>query len=231
MMNYSLVENRLTEEPDDYMARTVSLTTKKRSDLVKDITGPGSILKETECNAVINNYWKKIIDYVGQGALYRDEHIGVRIDIVGVFMGEDDRFDPERHELKLSIIPSNELKNALSNVSLTKVKAEKTVPEIDQVYDWGSNTTNQVLTPNDTIEISGDNLKVYEDGSEQGVFFINNGNGAEVKASVIRTNEPMTLSLRVPALESGQYRIEVRNTARNAKTMRIGMSPVSFTVA
>ncbi len=99
------------------------------------------------------------------------------------------------------------------------------------MYDWGSNTTNQVLTPNDTIEISGDNLKVYEDGSEQGVFFINNGNGAEVKAAVIRTNEPMTLSLRVPALESGQYRIEVRNIARNAKTMRIGMSPVSFTVA
>jgi len=128
MMNYTLYKNKLTADVEDYyMARLVNVSTMNREDLVAQITGPGSILKETECNAVIADYWKQIIQFSSNGTFYKDDYINIRLDVVGVFMDENDRFDPERHELKRTIHPSAELKGALTNIPLQYTKTRENI--------------------------------------------------------------------------------------------------------
>ncbi len=230
-MDYTLYENKLTADiADDFVARVVNTETKNREDVIAEITGPGSILKKTECNAVIENYWEKIISSVETGAYYRDEHVSVRIDILGTFLGENDRFDAERHQLNITLHPTAKMNAVLPNIPLTYVKPEKIVPKIETVFDWGSASTNQNLTPNDTLEIKGTDLKVYSEYEEQGIYFLNVGDGTETKAETIRTNEPKTLTLRVPALTAGTYRIEVRNAFWKGTNLRVGITNFALTV-
>ncbi len=230
-MEYTLYENKLTTEiDDDYVARLVNVETKTREDVVAEITGPGSILKSTECNAVLTAYWEKIASMVQNGAYYRDKYLTIRMNVVGSFMGENDRFDADRHELKVNIHPLQAMNDSIIGMSLQYVKPELVLPILEDVYDWGSNTTNQKLTPNDTLEISGENLKVYTEDDNQGIYFLNVGDGSETKAELVRTSTPKTLTLRVPTISAGSYRIEVRNAGRNSSNLRVGISNFALTV-
>ena len=230
-MDYTTIENKLTKDnPNDFMGKVVNNVIKNEDDLVIDLTKPGSILKETEVRAVKKDIWKNIIGYISEGFIYRDEYISIRLDISGVFEGEGDRFDHNRHAINLTIVPGKELKEAVKNIKPRYVKANNKLPEVEDVYDWGSNTNNNELTPGDTLEISGNELKIYTEPEGQGVFFINKSTGEETVATRLRTNEPKSLSLRVPDLEAGTYRIEIRNTTKRGKTIRTGLTPAEFTV-
>ena len=229
-MKYSLYENRLTTDVDnDFIARPVDFKINSREQLVKDITGPGSILKPTETNASIDAYWNNILNYIRRGEGYRDQYVTVKLEMGGVYITTNDRFDRDRHSLVVNLIPSSILTDASQEVKPEYVKAEPNVPVVDEVYDWMSDSTNTSLTPNGVLMIKGSALKIHEEPDE-GVFFINQSNGAEVKADAPRDNEPQTLRLIVPALDPGEYRIEIRNTTRNGQTLRIGLFEPRLTV-
>lgn len=157
-------------------------------------------------------------------------HISVNLDIAGVFEDENDRFDPLRHSINVSIVPCNEFKAVAQNIKPTYVEPNKEVPVIQKVYDWGTEKTDEFLTPGAALEIEGKALKIYEEIDGQEVFFINKADGVETKASMPKLNEPKKLSLKVPALNPGEYRIEIRNTTRNGKSLRIGISTIYYTV-
>jgi hypothetical protein len=47
----------------------------------------------------------------------------------------------------------------------------------------------------------------------------------------LRTNEPNKLTLMVPQLSKGSYRIEIRNTTRQGKDLRVGTYYNAFEVS
>ena len=95
---------------------------------------------------------------------------------------------------------------------------------------WGSDTHNATLTPEATLEVQGEQLKICDNLEEEGVFFVNQANDSEVKAERVRTNEPKTLTLMVPKLRAGRYRLEVRNTCYDGKILRVGVFTPMLTV-
>lgn len=231
MYFYTLLNNKLTKDnPDDCMAKSVNSVIKTEEDLFKSLTAPGSILKDVEVKAVKSEIWKTIISFLEEGYGYRDEYISIRLDISGKFEDKEDRFDPNRHEVNISIVPGKSLKKACKEIKPQFVKATAVKPEIENVYDWISDTSDDILTPEGTLEITGEELKIYTEPAGQGVFFINKSNGQETVAAMPRINEPKMLSLRIPELVAGTYRIEIRNSARKVKTLRVGTIPIEFTV-
>ncbi len=119
---------------------------------------------------------------------------------------------------------------AVADVTLRKVDARSTQPVIKSVHDWGSDTQNAEITAGATLEVQGEQLRMYGNLEEEGVFFVNQANDSEVKAEFVRTNEPQTLTLKVPKLKVGRYRLEVRNTRFDGKTLRIGVFTPVLTV-
>jgi hypothetical protein len=231
-LKYILLDNKLTKDiEDDFVASPVDVKVRSYPDLEKDITGPGSILKPTESRAVVQNYWGGIAKILANGDGYRDEYITVKLNMSGSYIGSKDRFDRNRHSIVVSLQPGNLLKEAATKVVPEYVKAAVNVPYIETVYDWGSDTTNQKLTPGATLEIKGQDLKIYDHVDGQGVFFISQANGQETKAIRMRTNEPITLTLMVPQLSQGSYRIEIRNTTRQGKDLRVGAYYNAFEVS
>lgn len=233
MLNYSLYDNNFTaDDPEDRLARPVDVKMNTRNDLIRDITGPGSILKPTESDAVIDNYWRKITDYISQGEGYSDDYLSIRFAISGTFQNDDDQFDSARHSLIVSALLKSAVTGVAEEVPLRKVDGRRIMPEIDSVYDWGSETNDQMLTPGDVLEISGNYLKIHDNlGEEEGVFFVSQSDDAEIHAEKFRTNEPKTLTLRIPeTLTAGGWRLEVRNTSRNSNRLRTGIFAPVLTV-
>ena len=231
MLDFALYSNEFTpDDPDDQLARPVNVVTRDREELVASATRKGSILKPTEVRAVIDSYWEGIADIVRAGEVYSDQFISTRFDISGVFRDQDDRFDPSRHTLTVTVKVKEAVTSAAAEVALRKVDARTTQPVIKSVYDWGSDTHNATLTPEATLEVQGEQLRMYGNLEEEGVFFVNQANDSEVKAERVRTNEPKTLTLMVPKLRAGRYRLEVRNTRHDGKTLRIGVFTPVLTV-
>ncbi|MCW9708465.1 DUF4469 domain-containing protein [Fodinibius salsisoli] len=232
MLHYCLYENPFTpDDPDSRLARPLDVTMNTREDLIEDITAPGSILKPTETNAVIDNYWQRIIHYLREGEAYADEYIRTRFGISGRFRGDDDQFDPDRHEVLISVVPKGTVTEVAVDISLLKQAAGGVGPEIDEVNDWASDTSDDPLTPGDVLEVTGNNLKIYNNIEDEGVFFVHESGDDEMEVAQIHTNEPKTLTLRLPEeLAPGSYRLEVRNTPRNGNQLRSSMFTPLLTV-
>ncbi|SHK17023.1 protein of unknown function [Reichenbachiella agariperforans] len=231
-LNYSLYENKLTKDVDnDYIARPVNNVIRDRQALIDVITGPGSILKPTETTASIDAYWNTIIGFIEKGENYRDDFITVKFEMGGVYITLDDRFDRDRHSLVVNLVPGSALSKAAAAVRPTYKKTQEVAPNIETVYDWASDSTNELLSSEGIVEISGEDLKLYGTHDEEGIFFINQANGSEVKAEKVRTNLPSELSLQAPVLEAGEYRMEIRNTTRKGKSLRVGIFAQKFTVS
>ena len=77
MLKYALYRNHLTEGENDFSAIPLSLTNKKIEDIIAQITKPGSILKQTECVAVIHDFFRAIKADGGHDVFFYEFVIGI----------------------------------------------------------------------------------------------------------------------------------------------------------
>lgn len=223
MLLYALHRNYLTEGEDDYTAIPQSSTNKKIEDIIKQITIPGSILKETECVAVIHQFLRAIGTNLGEGTGFISEYLRVNPGFSGVFEGLDDQFDPQRHQLEIHANAGPAWKSEIEAVELQKVDGDPRKPEIKSIYEWDEGSSGRI-TPNEPFDIFGKMLKVDLAAKDEGVYFVPTGNGQKVyKAAFVRENLPRKVSIRIPKdLPAGAYRLEVRNRIMTNKSLRIG---------
>ncbi len=211
MINYILVENHLTSDPDDYMARVISSETADDKMLVDDILGSGSTVTHPDILAVLNAYYTSIIKRLlaGQRVVTPVANFGVSIS--GRFESQEDSFDSSRHIVQGNVSPGTDLRNGMRDHSqVAKGEGRITDPNPTTYEDYSSESKNSVLTPDKPGQLTGHRLKVDAADPQQGVFFVA-ADGAETRATMLMRNKPADLMFMVPAgLASGDYEIEVR---------------------
>ena len=231
MLEISLADNKLTkDDPNDRMAIVQNRKQKNVDDLVAQLTVEGSILKPTECEAVIKGVFQKIVANLREGYGFQSDYFSLTPSVSGVFVNDDDRFDAQRHQVELNLRLSAPMKEALGQVRVEVVPHTIPMPAIKRVFDQKSKTTNDQLTPGHTLEITGERLKITDEAAdEQGVFLVNTQRAEEVKAPHLYLNTPKSLHVELPdTLRKGTYRVEVRTAVYNVKEVRTGFS--SFTL-
>jgi hypothetical protein len=231
-INYVLHLNLMTPDPYDCRAVVVNRTTYSIKDIVKQITAEGSILKETECNAVIDSFLKRIGTNLAEGICFQSEYFSVGTEISGVFTNDKDKFDASRHQIYPKLNPGKPWKESLANAKLERVTAEENKPKPESIIDMKSKTNDQVLSPGGMAEVMGQLLKIDDTAADEGIFFISENGGGETKVSYLYLNYPKNLQFEIPAsLVKGTYKVEVRNRAHNGKGLRIGRLELSLNVA
>jgi hypothetical protein len=211
MLKYALYRNHLTEGENDFSAIPLSLTNLNIEEIITQITKPGSILKHTECVAVIHDFFGAISENLVEGIGFVSEYIRIQPGISGVFDGPVDHFDEQRHQKQINILASGVLKNAISKLKVEKVLPNDRTPEIDSVFDLKTQGLDGLLSPGHMIEIRGSRLKLDSDQPDEGIYLISKGDGAETRLEFIHRNLPGTLSAMLPeGLGVGDYMLEVR---------------------
>lgn len=223
MLDYSLHDNVLTRDETDFMAMIQNSQKCKIPDIVEDITVAGSILKETECVAVIHATFKALGKRLARGEGFQSEYLIIDHSISGVFTNEDDQFDPKRHAVNVNVRLASTLREMTSKIPVNKVKSTTPMPTLEQVYDHWTQTSNDVITPKSSVDIQGVNLKIGDAEDPQQGIFLADARNAEVRIDRISLNKPKKIVFSVPEnLKKGDYTLTVRTIMRGTKKLREG---------
>ena len=208
MLKYSLVENLLTERPDDYSAQTHSIATLDKEAVITRMLNRGTLLTRTDILAVLNGFEETVSEALLEGYSLTLPLFNTSFSISGVFENPLDSFDGNRHKLNVNLTKGALLRKAEKDVKFEKTNTAAPLPHIQEVKDSVSGSVNEKLTPGGVIELRGYNLRIDGDNPSCGLWFVAN-NGTETKANVFIENKPSKIIAMIPALPAGNYQVKV----------------------
>jgi hypothetical protein len=208
MLNYFLLENLLTDRPDDYSAQTHSIATLDKEEIIARILNKGTLLTRTDILAVLNGFEETVADALLEGYSLTLPLFNASFSISGVFESPLDAFDPNRHKLNINLTKGTLLRKAEKEIKLEKTNTVAALPNIQEVKDSISGTVNEKLTPKGVAEIRGYHLKIDGTDPTCGLWFVS-GDGTETKAEVLVENKPSRIIAMLPDLPAGNYHVKV----------------------
>lgn len=230
-LEYYLIPNHMTSDPDDYMAVSSNSNTYTIEDIYDQMTREGSTITKAEALAVFEEITQAIAGILEEGHSVVTPLVNITSSVSGVFESEDDRFDPSRHQVRLNIGTGKRLRELNGSISPVVGTAGLRQPSLARFYDNSSETQNELITPNGGGRIKGSLLKFDEEDADQGIFFIDQSDNTEhrVDQPLLR-NKPGELIFILPDLPAGTYRLEVRSMLTNTTTLRKGALSQELTV-
>jgi len=208
MLKYSLVENLLTERPDDYSAQTHSIASLDKEAIISRMLQRGTSLTRTDILAVLNSFEETVVDLHLQGYTITHPLLNTSFSISGVFESPMDSFDGNRHKLNINLTKGVLLREAEKNVKFEKTNSPAPQPQIQEVKDSVSGKVNEKLTAGGVVELRGYNLKIEGNDPSCGLWFVAE-NGQETKSGVLIDNRPSKIIAIIPELTDGNYQVKV----------------------
>lgn len=201
-------------------------------DAIKALTRSGSILKHTECFAVIHSFLDYLNEQVAEGNGFLSPYFRLTPGIRGVFKDVEDAYDPRRHRPSVNFRPGKKMQQAMHRMKVRSLDSQLPAPAPSDFQDWKSDARSRTLTPGHSGVVTGERLKVTDPADlEQGVFFIHLPTRQRYRAPDIHHNYPKQLLVSVPGhLPPGDYRLEVRSAFGTTLQMRTGILSKPLTV-
>jgi len=228
-LKYALFENHLTADPDDFSAVAQSSAAKTENDIFDLMVSRGSTVTKAEALSVMEEYTLALQQSLRDGNSINTPLFNLNLSVQGVFNGNDDSFDRNRHTVKLNITAGVRLKEVINDVVVEKVKGGSPKPDPMYLEDVASSTRNDTLTPGNIAVIKGSRLKFDSTDDKQGIFFVA-ADGTETKVANVSRNKPSELHFLLPALAAGEYSVEVRVMFKNTKVLKVGRLLSNLTV-
>ncbi len=208
MLKYSLQENKLTEEAEDYSALVHIVQSLGMEAVITRMLNKGTLLTRTDIVAVLNNFNETIVDILLEGNTVNLPLFNISFSISGVFESPLDSFDGNRHKFNINLTKGILLRDTEKQVKFEKTNTISPMPQIQEVKDSVSGLVNEILTPKGVIEVYGYNLKIEGDDPACGLWFITD-DGSENKAEVLIENKPSKILAMIPELLPGGCRIKI----------------------
>lgn len=221
-LRYGLVENKLTADPDDYMAVVQDNETFTEEQIVERMISRGSTVTKAEALGVIEEFGLALEDIIKGGNYVKTNLFSIFPSIAGIFNSSGDGFDSHRHGIRLNISAGSRLNRVVQDIKVEKVKVSIPAPVIEKFTNLKTKTVNESFSPGQIAMLTGLLMKFDESDPEQGIFFISN-EGAETRVTNVSKNKPSELLFFVPeTLTAGTYEIEVRAKLQNRKNISKG---------
>lgn len=229
-IHYSLFENNLTSDPDDYMALVQSIGTADLAMIIERMIQQGSTVTKADTLGVLEDYFTAVESLVLEGMSVTTPIANFSASIKGVFNSRTDSFDASRHQIRATVNPGRRLRNAMGRARASKQEAVKPAPNPLEYVDIASNMRNTTVTSGGMGQVVGHRLKFDAADENQGVFFIA-ADGTATRVTTIGRNMPADLMFMVPAgLAAGEYTLEVRAVFA-ADDLRTGALAAALTVS
>lgn len=223
LLEYTLSDNPITPDPNDCTARVQNVTSYDLEAIKALMLDKGTTLTRTDIDAGTTNLCEALADCIAKGGTINIPLFRTSFSITGVFRDSTDTFDPARHSINLNLNPGPLLLEALKKITLTKVAATDSLPQVVRVQDSTTKSINDQITPAGAIIINGSLLKIAGDHPSNGVYFIAQ-DGTATPVEIMVENNPSKLIVMVPALQAGTYTLQIttqyNGTGDGVKTPR-----------
>lgn len=134
--------------------------------------------------------------------------------VSGKFTGKEAKWDAKDHGLSVAISPSSTVRKTFAGKTVVTLGAAQTGPVINSVTDTLTKEQN-VITIGWPLFLHGSRIKICgEEGDGTGIVFINiTESGDRIRIPLepkgIIINNPSSLQIKPPALEPGDWQIEL----------------------
>jgi len=220
MIKYCLVENALSENTKNYLAKVYRLENKNLDDILKYMVEEGSGLTRHQAMAYFERLTQAVMRFTEEGYSVSTPLFQVRTTISGVFNDMFDCYDPDRHELNIRISSGRRVQKFSKKIKLKKVSKSPSSPWLMSFIDAASQKADLIATPGNLAKLEGSNLKFDPHDNRQGVFFISREDQhVQFRAAVYSGITPSSVHLLIPALPAGKYGIEIRCISRSKKNL------------
>lgn len=213
--------NLLTSDVDnDYIAEvSTSNNTRRNEDIVQRIVDLGSEIKYDTLLSILNQRDRIVREMLQQGSSVLTGTCQYTPRVTGAWLGSNAKYDPEIHKITLDIVPSAEMREALTQVGVEVLGVKDSGAIIGLVTDTATGASNGTITPGDDIRIEGEKIKVAPEGEAGlGIFFVNETGTAVPVTRRLTQNDPKTIIARVPALSAGKYTLRIVTKFSNSST-------------
>jgi hypothetical protein len=203
--------NLLTKEVDnDYIAEVDTVgKTLHNADIALAIKDEGSELQVETILDILNRSDRVRRERLQQRYCVQTgiSHIAPRV--LGNWFGSTANYDPQIHKLTFDMTPSAELVAALDDVGVEVLGVKDSGARIGLITDVTTGKTDGTITVGGDLLVDGVKIRIAPEEEEGlGVFFA----GDNVEVPVVQRlsrNDPKRLTVRVPELPAGQYRLKV----------------------
>jgi hypothetical protein len=229
-IHYTLVENKLPNNPHPYRAAVSPLDTVEFEDIIQYIVELETTVGESDIRSVLTDFIKVVARLVLQGMNVNTPVANFRTSIRGGFERKGDSFDPSRHRVMARVNPGRLLnKLVLEQARVVKDSAVEPKPAPEEYYDVNSGELNNTLTPGGLGQVTGKLLKFDPVDPQQGIFFVA-ADASDTMVEFVGRNKPSELSFIVPSLPPGVYHLEVRAIPYDTGEVRTGTLSKPLTV-
>ena len=232
-IDYALYANKLIADPNAYAARVQIKDSADLEQIADRIINQGSTVTKADILAVLENMCQACESFLVEG--YRIRMGGVFElfpRIKGKFDGITDSFDPSRHKVEVGANPGSRIRKAVSEQA-TVAKQPTILPEPNplEYVDLGTGEINNNVTPGSIGTINGAKLNIDFAVADEGVFFVkDDGIEVAVPQASIQKNMPSEQVFLIPALDTGDYHVEVRSHFSVDGELRVGRLDEQLTV-
>lgn len=208
-MDYFLIENHLTPDPDDRTAIPTNVPSYNDEQLIARMMKRGTTLTYADLQAAITLYREEHGYVIEEGGAINTGLMQAVPAFKGKFNNAVDSYDPARHKFYYNLTLAQPLKAKTTKLKFNKVQAPATGPVITMVWDSASKQTDGTMTPGGVLDIQGLRLKIFPEVPGNGVFFVA-ADGTEYQAEILVENKPSRIIAMIPTLPQGEYALEVR---------------------
>jgi len=212
----------ITEQKDDRFGRVITAKSLAIDDLVNIAIARGTNYSATDLRSANEILQNIAIEQISNGA---SVHFGLgyyHLSVNGVFIGDNAKWDSEKHSLSAHVTPTAELRNAIKNC-IVDVRGMAASPmAINSVTDVASGEVNSKLTPGGGVNVTGNRIKIEGEEASVGIKLVNEETKEETSIPItsILTNTPSKLTFIVPVgLVAGDYKLVVTTQYSNSGTL------------
>ncbi|MCL4304261.1 MAG: DUF4469 domain-containing protein [Anaerolineae bacterium] len=230
MIKYSLHQNTLSQDVENYRAVVHSNGTLDLERVVKTMVERGAVATEADAGAVLKGFFSTLESLLLYGFRVSTPIATFGLSMHGLFENQLDTFDPNRHEIDLVITPTRQACRSIQRQAQVQKQTPNTrQPRLLQYVNPNNGDGNQTLTPGGGAQLMGEFLSFDQNDPDQGIF-LTAGDQKSIRIEVIMRNTPSDLIFLVPSgLAAGEYRLEV--WARFGTELRTGVLKQPLIVA
>jgi hypothetical protein len=194
-----------------FIARTRTEKTLSVSQVCAEaVTRGGSDLNYDTMVDAVNAYFDEAFYQLADGFSVENDYFSIHPKIGGTFEHPDSGVDKEKNRVDFTFRKRQELRNACDHITVEIEGVAESGSYIAEVRDVAGGSVDEKLTPNGVLIILGSRIKITGDDPSCGLYLVNAAdNTAQKVTGNFVENHPSRLSVQLPALSPGTYRLRL----------------------
>ncbi|MDR1073061.1 MAG: DUF4469 domain-containing protein, partial [Treponema sp.] len=157
----------------------------------------------------VNAYFDEAFYQLADGFSVENGYFSIHPKIGGTFDHADAKADKEKNPVDFAFRKRQELRNAISRITVEIEGAAESGAYIAEVLDVTSGASDERLTAGGVVTILGSRVKIAGDDPSCGLYLVPaDGSTIKVTGNLV-DNQRSRIAAQLPALSPGLYRVRI----------------------